>query len=398
MFPIETNAERPRPRGSAASSSARPRAPLCDEKPIEPGAALRAAKVAFRLGAADARPRQFGPMSRAPCARTAASSCSWRSRPACPTSAKPAEMTTSARTPARSASSAAGTTASAATAITARSTVSGISATDVYARTPATGSRAPVDRVGGAAEVAPEDVPEELAADRSASPGGPDHGDGARLEERPEGRDDGRVVPLVDVSAVALRRCDRELHLDRALLELAGELEAGGLEDAQHLAVVGHHFRDEPLDADLRGAGGEALEEPGADALALEVVRHREGRLGECGVAQPRVVRDRDDPLAVVLSERADEGASLLPVGVERRLDERPVQRRQPVEARVAARRRRGPRRTRGRLPVGCDRRPEPERAPVAEDDVDGRRSGSGHARDRPRRVNGSSSRRPCRP
>ena len=243
--------------------------------------------------------------------------------------------------------------------------------------------RAPVDRVGGAAEVTREDVPEELPADRSASPGGPDHGDGARLEERPEGGDDGRMVPLVDVPPVALRRCDRELHLDLAVLELAGELEACGLEDAQHLAVVGHHLGDEPLDADLRGAVGEALEEPGADALALEVVGHREGRLGERGVAQPRVVRDRDDPLAVVLSERADEGAALLPVGVERRLDQRPVQRREPVEARVAARRGEAVEELEDRLPVGRDRRPEPERAPVAEDDVDGRRSGSGHARDR---------------
>ena len=52
-----------------------------------------------------------GPISRAPCARTSASSRSWRSTPSLPISAKPAEMTTRARTPLRSACSAASSTA-----------------------------------------------------------------------------------------------------------------------------------------------------------------------------------------------------------------------------------------------------------------------------------------------
>ena len=99
LLPIETNADRPRPRDSDASSSASPRAPLCDEKPMLPAGAERAAKVAFRLGPATASPRQFGPISRAPCARTAARSCSCRLTPSLPISANPAEMTTRARTP-----------------------------------------------------------------------------------------------------------------------------------------------------------------------------------------------------------------------------------------------------------------------------------------------------------
>ena len=54
-----------------------------------PLGAERAAKVAFRRGPATAMPRQFGPISRAPWARTSASSCSCRSAPSLPTSAKP---------------------------------------------------------------------------------------------------------------------------------------------------------------------------------------------------------------------------------------------------------------------------------------------------------------------
>ena len=56
LFPIETNAERPRPRVTAASSSASPSAPLCDEKPMLPGRrrARREGRVEARAGDGDA--------------------------------------------------------------------------------------------------------------------------------------------------------------------------------------------------------------------------------------------------------------------------------------------------------------------------------------------------------
>ena len=77
-----------------------------------PAGNARGANVAFMPTAEDAIPRQFGPTSRAPWARTRVSSCSWRSTPSGPVSAKPAEMTQSARVPVRSASSAASSTCS----------------------------------------------------------------------------------------------------------------------------------------------------------------------------------------------------------------------------------------------------------------------------------------------
>ena len=107
LFPIETKAEKPRPRSVAFSSRASPSAPLCDEKPMRPSGSARGANVALRPRPGTAMPRQFGPTSRAPCARTSASSCSCRSRPSAPVSAKPAEITHSARTPCRSAAAAA---------------------------------------------------------------------------------------------------------------------------------------------------------------------------------------------------------------------------------------------------------------------------------------------------
>ena len=140
LLPTETNADRPRPRPATRSSNARPSAPLWDEKPIEPAGNDRGANVAFNLDPATAMPRQFGPNSRAPWARTAASSRSCRSRPSAPVSAKPADITQIARIPAVSACSAASITLAAGTQITARSTGAGRSPTEAAAGTPATGS------------------------------------------------------------------------------------------------------------------------------------------------------------------------------------------------------------------------------------------------------------------
>ena len=131
LLPIEMNDDRPRPLASARSSTASPRAPLCDEKPMFPAGNARGAKVAFSRTFADAIPRQFGPTRRAPCSRTSAISCSCRIRPSAPISAKPAEMTQIARTPASSASCTAASTCSPGRQTTASSTWSGMSPTFV---------------------------------------------------------------------------------------------------------------------------------------------------------------------------------------------------------------------------------------------------------------------------
>jgi hypothetical protein len=81
-------------------------------------------------------PRQLGPTSLTPDARHSSSSSRWRSAPAPPISAKPAEMTTSARAPAATHSRATDITRGAGTTITARSTGAGRSLTDRYASIP----------------------------------------------------------------------------------------------------------------------------------------------------------------------------------------------------------------------------------------------------------------------
>jgi hypothetical protein len=230
---------------------------------------------------------------------------------------------------------------------------------------------APVDRVRGAAEAACEHIAEELAADRSSARRCSDDGHGAWLEERSQRGDDADVVALVDALPVAHGRFDRKPDLDDAGVERSRRREADVLEHGEHCGVPRQHLRDERLDAALRGAFGQLLEQPRPDSLALPFVGDREGRLRRRALAQPHVVADRDDRLGVGPADHADERASLVPV----RLDERPhellVRPRQAVEAEKAARGREVVEEGAEALHVRRGRGPEPERRSVTEDDVD---------------------------
>ena len=229
----------------------------------------------------------------------------------------------------------------------------------------------PVHGEGGAREVGFEDVPEELASDRPPPRGGAEDGDRRRLEEGTQGRNDRDVVALRDALGERLRRRDRERDLRLAALERARDLEPGVLEDAHHRRVPGHHHRDEALDALLRRACRELLEQPGSDASALVRVRNRKGDLGRGGIPEPHVVRKSDDLLYAVLSHGANERAAFGPVGVERRLDEAHVEAGVAVEAEIEAVVGEASEEVEERVRVGAQRRSQAKRASVAEDDVD---------------------------
>ena len=145
------------------------------------------------------------------------------------------------------------------------------------------------------------------------------------------------MVALGEALLEPLGTPDRERDLDLPTRELAGQLEAERLEDAEHPPVVGQHESDEPLDAVMGRPLGELLDEARAHAAALERIRHRERRLGRGGIAEPRVVRKRDDPLRPVLDERTEQRAALDPVRLEHLLDDLGPERRKPVEAHVEA-------------------------------------------------------------
>jgi hypothetical protein len=129
LLPTETNCDSPIPSRPAASIVAIPSPPDCDMKPTDPARAWCGANVALSRtpGAVLRTPRQFGPTIRIPAARQTSTSSCWRAAPSDPASAKPEEITTSARAPTAAHSRAIAATCSAGTMITARSTSPGTS-------------------------------------------------------------------------------------------------------------------------------------------------------------------------------------------------------------------------------------------------------------------------------
>jgi hypothetical protein len=132
LLPSETKLDSPAPVREAWSRMVMATAPDWEATASPPGAGVASAKVACSrtAGSVLSTPRQFGPTSRMPLARAMRTSSAWALRPAGPSSPKPDESTTAARTPIAPHSASTPATAGAGTAMTARSTEPGSAATD----------------------------------------------------------------------------------------------------------------------------------------------------------------------------------------------------------------------------------------------------------------------------
>ena len=93
LSPTDTNEEMPMPSRDSAWAVAKPSPPDCMTSPATPGLGCAAANVASRPMPGTATPKQFGPISRMPCRRQAAS------KSARAASSRPEVITTHARTP-----------------------------------------------------------------------------------------------------------------------------------------------------------------------------------------------------------------------------------------------------------------------------------------------------------
>ena len=317
LLPIETKRESPSPRAVACSSRARPSAPLCDEKPMFPAGNECGAKVAFNPARPRRCPRQFGPTSRAPCARTSDSSSSWRRSPSDAGLGEPRrDHAERARTLAER-SLRLGQHSLTRHAEDGEVDVAG----DVRDRRVGLNAgdrrRLRVHRIGDAVEAGLEDVAEELAADRATTGRGADDRHRARREERPQRRGDGDVIALVDGSAITRGGLDLEAHLRRAALEPPRDGEAGVGEDAEHRLVVRHDFGDERRDPGRGGRLGQLLQQARADTVTLKLVGDGEGDLGAARVAQPRKAREATTRSSSVPIN----DPRVIPVGIDEGLD-----------------------------------------------------------------------------
>ena len=374
LFPIETKADSPSPRASAASRNATPSAPLWDENPMLPLDAGRAANVAFRHGPATAIPRQLGPIRRAPRARTSSSRRSCRSAPSRPTSANPAEMTTSARTPASSASSAASSTAPAGSETD--GDVDRLRDLRDRAVRPNAGDwlPVPVHGVRGAREVPGEDVAEQLAADRAAPPRGADHRDaraarrtGAATPSRRRGR---APRPARGTAPSSRSGTAPPARLPRALGSARSPTASKTPSMLRLSAITSATKCSIPT---FRRAIGEPLEQSRADPAASDArrrLRTRPRRAAGRGAARSWRRRPRRSSPVSSVSVPSSAPRSTQS-GSSERLDQPRPEGREAVEAQVAAPLGERAEELEQRVCVFPPGRSQPKRATVPEDDVD---------------------------
>ena len=293
LFPIDTKLESPSPRASACfeqreaerAALRREREPACRRAP----ACERRVETRGRRRDAEAvRPDE----ARAVRANEREQLVLPRALPRAPVSAKPAEMTQSAFTPVEAPTRAASSTCSPGTQMTARSTRPGTSSIVRIPGHAADRLGTAVDRVRGSGEVGGQDVAEELAADRAATRRRADDRDRARREERPQRCRDRDVVALV--AALAARRGgDASTTSMTPSWSSRGGLEPGVVEDPEHRAVLGSTSATNSS-MPRRRLRREALEQAGADAVAVQLVGDRERDLGAGRVAKPHIRGERN--------------------------------------------------------------------------------------------------------
>ena len=153
-----------------------------------------------------------------------------------------------------------------------------------------------VDRVEGSAEVAVDQVGEDLVADGAWFLAGADDGDAARLEEPFDRMDGSQAVPFFDGGGEGFGWREVHVNVDHALVVVGVVFEAGPPEHVEHGGVVRQCLGSEHSDATGACVGGELLEKKGAESSSLMVVADDEGHFGLAGVGfGPVVAGDPDD-------------------------------------------------------------------------------------------------------
>ena len=236
-------------------------------------------------------PRQFGPMRRPPCARTRSSSAACLPAPSEPTSAKPAEITQSERTPDASASRAAARTALAGTQMTARSTTGCTSESVVLPGTPSTDSPRRLIGMSLSGEVPREHIAEEFAADGAAPRRRAVHGDARGSEKCPERGRHGDVVAIVDPGDIAAGRLDQQCRLDHTASHSLLHREPRRVDDSEHLVISREDLEHESLDSARASTCRQLLEQTRANSNSLHLVGNGERDFGGGGIAQAVVAR-----------------------------------------------------------------------------------------------------------
>ena len=114
-----------------------------------------------------------------------------------------------------------------------------------------------------------------------------------RGARRPQSRDRGEMIALLDPLQHRLRRRNVKRHRQLTKRTLAPHRKAGALEHPQHRPIADHHLRVEPIDPTLRPDLRELLEHPRPRSTTLQIVSDRKRNLGGARLNQAIKLSDR---------------------------------------------------------------------------------------------------------
>ena len=103
------------------------------------------------------------------------------------------------------------------------------------------------------------------------------------------------MVSVVDPIAVRVRGRNREAELDRRVVHLANDLEAGVREHLEHAMVVRAHLGDESANARSGRQLDQLFQQARADAAAVQRIVDDERDLGHLRLAEAVVCPHRDN-------------------------------------------------------------------------------------------------------
>ena len=169
-----------------------------------------------------------------------------------------------------------------------------------------------VDRIDAAREAVLQDVAEHSGADRVWTLAGADDCDRIGSEQSPEGGELRLPVATVECVQEVGPRGEVEVVMHDVVADDVLDAEPRVAEDLGHAAVPREHLGHEATDSVGPSPTGEMLEQQGADAQPVFVVRHRESDLRRrarrsTGLDQTRVARHPDE--ATVMQQDQPRGA-----------------------------------------------------------------------------------------
>ena len=171
-----------------------------------------------------------------------------------------------------------------------------------------------IDRIDRTVKSGGDERAENPAADAGRVARRADERDGPGREQRPERRGGRQPAALFRGRDAPVRRRQRQLHLQRRVIEPRPDVESRIPEDVDHRPVLGHRRRLKALEAVGRREGRQLLQQQRRDASAVQVIVDGKRGLGD-EVGDPEIRGRGDDPFVVAGAAAGDQREALRRIG-----------------------------------------------------------------------------------